>query len=109
MSNDTIELTLTLNEFKELSLWKVRGKYKDFNDHELIKKIQDKFTDSNRGYNLDFSYINKEHEERLKNLTKEQAISVSTFLGIWFGIMVCIYIFGWSIGWVVRGFKNKDS
>lgn len=67
---DTVELTLQLKEFEKLSYWSIRDKYKDLPDQELIKRIQDKYSDSTRGYNLDFTEINIKHKEELAFVDK---------------------------------------
>jgi hypothetical protein len=32
---------------------------------------------------------------------------ILTGLGVWLGMIVSIYLLGWSIGWVVKGFRKK--
>lgn len=108
-ANESIKLTLTIKEFKKLSLVNIRDLYKDITDQEIISKVQGKFSDSTQGYNLDFSSINKEYESRMDDLLYSQVLSIARYLGIWLVVMIAIYIFGWSIGWIIRGFHTNNA
>lgn len=56
--------------------------------------------------------ILKEHENlplELAALPQERRETLTTAFGIWLGLSVGMYIAGWLIGWVYRGFRNKAS
>lgn len=105
--SETIELTLTLDEFENLSIWDVRKAYSHISDEIIIQKVQGKFSNSNEGYSLNFADVNKKYETRLHNLFKSQALILFRFLGAWIIVMLAIYVFGWSIGWIARGFRTE--
>lgn len=106
-ANETIEHTLKLEEFKSLSLWQVRSKYSDYSDQVIIEKIQYKFGAKDGEYALDFSAINTNHQSQLNNLFQNQIKSVGKYLDIWAIVMGVIYVLGWLVGWVIRGFKGN--
>jgi hypothetical protein len=35
--------------------------------------------------------------------------TVTASLGIWAASIVVIYLFGWSIGWIIKGFAKKTG
>lgn len=44
-----------------------------------------------------------------RRLLRERVSFAASAFAIWFGVCVIIYIFGWSVGWVYRGFKRGGS
>jgi hypothetical protein len=42
-ANESIEQTLTLEEFEDFSVWGFRKAYPDFTDEEVIEKLQKNF------------------------------------------------------------------
>ncbi len=108
-ADQTINHTLQIDEFKNLSLGSIRNSYSDFTDKQILEKVQSKFSDEALGYNLDFSEINTLHEKKLEKLLFSQIKFIGFYLGIWILIMLAIYSFGWSIGWIIRGFKKTKK
>lgn len=56
--------------------------------------------------------IRKENENlplELAALPKERRETLTTAFGIWLGLSLGMYISGWLIGWVYRGFRIKAS
>lgn len=44
-----------------------------------------------------------------KYLVWARAKTVTVGLGAWIGLIVVIYLFGWSIGWIIKGFFKKQG
>ena len=58
--------------------------------------------------NDDAEKVAAEYYDILKNEARKQRLEYAVY-GVlsWLSIIVLIYIFGWSIGWVCRGFKKS--
>ena len=56
---------------------------------------------------LDENKINRMYEEvRTKKVLGYFQIT-GTWLGIWFALVGTIYVFGWSVNWIARGFRKQ--
>lgn len=73
--------------------------YRDLTDDEIISKGYKKY-----GSVIDFSTIDKEFENKSKNFLYR--FFLITF-AVWIVPVVVIYILGLSIGWIIRGFREK--
>jgi len=49
------------------------------------------------------------YERRLDALTQAQAVYWSKVIGWWFAFMATLYLAGWAVGWVFRGFFPSRS
>jgi len=41
-------------------------------------------------------------------LLRSRAKTVVGLLGMWLTTSLSIYLFGWSVGWAIKGFKGKE-
>lgn len=53
--------------------------------------------------------IDQRYQQDLLDLPGKQFKHVATGVGIWLGICVSLYVTGWLIGWVYRGFRPKAA
>lgn len=58
---------------------------------------------------IDIRKENEEFAKALAALPEERREYLTTALGIWFGLSVGLYIAGWLIGWIYRGFRPKQQ
>jgi len=73
--------------------------YRDLTDDEIISKGYKKY-----GSVIDFSTIDKEFENKSKNFLYRFFLIA---FAVWIVPVVVIYILGLSIGWIIRGFREK--
>jgi len=92
---------------KKYSMWDLEKAYADIPREELIEKAQAKYSSSEKGLKIDFERINKRYKNQLGELTTNQAKSAGLGVAVWLGTILVVYILGWSVGWVIRGFKPK--
>jgi hypothetical protein len=78
--NETIELTFTLERFKNYDVWWFRRSYPDLTNQEIIEKIQNKFTGP--PHNLNFNSINNNYKPKLGGLPKRQIKTASIIYGL---------------------------
>lgn len=56
--------------------------------------------------------IQRENEllkNELDQLPSERRKHIITSLSVWFGFSVNLYVTGWLIGWIYRGFRRKKT
>jgi len=41
-------------------------------------------------------------------LLRARIKAVAVSLGVWFTMCLLIYLFGWSVGWVIKGFRGAE-
>lgn len=56
-----------------------------------------------------FNEENKNHERRLKELPGERRDFIIYAASVWLAICIAIYVAGWLMGWVYRGFRPKEA
>ena len=52
---------------------------------------------------------NEDFQKELVNLSNERTSYITDAIKIWLGLSVSLYIGGWLIGWIYRGFRPKKS
>ena len=82
----------------------IRDDYKDLSDEEVIKKIHAKFKDK-----IDYSEIEGDYGRKLERFSSEKAKAVGIWLLVWLIPTLATYALGWSVGWVIRGFKPRKK
>ena len=70
-----------------------------------IAKAQERYLTTNMGGQVDFSKVNDTHSRQLEEIKLNQAKIVGYGVSIWLSTILVLYLFGWSAGWVIRGFK----
>lgn len=58
------------------------------------------------GDTLDFTKIESDYKNKINNHRKEQFKIVGTGFVFWIVPVVLLYLLGWSIRWVIEGFKK---
>jgi hypothetical protein len=130
----TIEIVKKYDEkLKNEDTWDIWRAYSDMSYEELIKRIRDKYSrdkysdksDRKKGPenkweqyrvkgtpripDIEFDTVNKEYQQKLNSLWKEQAKVVSIGGLSWGFSVIAVYILGMAVGWVYRGFKADVS
>lgn len=59
------------------------------------------------GLREDIRKENEDFRKKLAKLPKERMEYIATAVGIWLGLSVVLYIAGWLVGWIYRGFRPK--
>jgi len=103
--HETIDLTIkNVPELRSSYVYQVRDAYGDLSDDEVVKRIHSKFKGQ-----IDYSKIEEEYATRLAKLSSEQIKAVGTGFLLWLVPVVFIYLLGWAIGWVIKGFKRVET
>ena len=100
--------SLELNDFKNFNIWDIRSAYSDMTDKQLIEKIIAQHGEKMEEQGLSYKDIPNENSEALNNINRSRLYIFIQYLGGWIAVVFGIYIFGWTIGWVIRGFR-KDN
>ncbi len=60
-------------------------------------------------HGLDFTVIEQRYKNNMERLTFTRIKIVSIGLGFWLVSIGIVYLFGWTIGWVIKGFKSRGE
>ena len=92
---------------------RIRASYDELTDVETVERLHNRFPE------IDFEPVDSDyqekldgeqtrHQERLDALRVEQAKHIGLISLGWFAApSVGLYLFGWAVAWVRRGFKLK--
>ena len=72
--------------------------YQDLSDERLVSRI-----------GIRIGLIDFKHQQRLDSLFGEQAKFIGVGLLAWVVPSVVLYMLGWSIGWIYRGFQSRSA
>lgn len=92
----------------------IKSAYEDLSDTEIVEKVHSSFPSVNYE-RVDSDYREKldgeqtRHQERLYALALEQAKNIGLISLAWFAPSVGLYLLGWAMAWVWRGFKLKGE
>lgn len=96
-----------LNALRELEKGAVRFRseaYGDLSDAELIQRVRAKFDGKANFTPLD------EKSRRDAELLRGERSNFVIQAAVWWVIPVmAVYVLGWVIGWIIRGFRNKGE
>lgn len=111
IEDDWVYATLERIKEADVSLHKysigdIKHAYSDIPPKKLISKAQLKYSAPQSATKVDFSAINKRFENKLKHLTWTKVKTFSIGFCVWLGSIIVVYLLGWAIGWVYRGFKR---
>lgn len=53
--------------------------------------------------------IDRKYKQDLQELPAKQFTHIAILAGVWLGTCVSLYVMGWLIGWVIRGFRPKAA
>jgi hypothetical protein len=81
----------------------IRAKYyADLTDEEIINRLHAKYL--NR---VDFGAVEAEHQKNMAHLRRDRIRFISYALLFWCTTSLALYGFGFSLGWVIRGFRQR--
>jgi hypothetical protein len=98
----SLELVKDHDKSLTQSTWSIRAAYDDLSDKEFLDLLQK----SQKSAQIDFSEINAKYLAKNKNLFTKQVMSFLGDIGSWFAFIVILYLCGFSVGWIARGFRN---
>jgi hypothetical protein len=88
-------------QLKDSPTWLIKSAYEDINDEEIIQRIRNKF----ENYKSEFQKIDKRYKKQLDALPSKKLKTLGVFFLFWIIPSILLYLFGWSIGWVYKGFR----
>lgn len=93
---------------------RIRASYDELSDVETVERLHNRFPE------IDFEPVDSDyqekldgeqtrHQERLDALALAQAESIGLLLMAWLCPSFGLYLLGWAMAWVWRGFKSKGE
>lgn len=86
--------------------WQLRDVYSDLSDKELIERLRSKYLEKYPAYKYGFENIDAKYNDKLINLARSRVIAIGIGFLIWFIPLAVLYVLGWSVGWIYRGFRG---
>lgn len=103
-SQDLLSYLVTqANDLKGYSVTSLRSTYSGVSDKELVEALHKKYIGKHPAYRYGFSKIDAKYEKAISG-RNDGKIETLSFAAI--GFPVVLYLFGWAVGWVRRGFKG---
>ena len=103
---ELVDLVSKHNEFSQ-DEFELYSKYKDIPKDEFINKFTNKYIEDNR-YSESVKNINEKYNKLIKSLWKKKIKIILLSLLSWLLSIIFIYVFGFSICWIYRGFKKES-
>ena len=100
LSQDTIE---KVSHYKIRDRWREKGT--DAETIEEFEKLVRDPTEKQKPYADEVRRLNEKHRALIADLPNKQLRHFLIFAAWWIGPALALLVFGWSIGWVVRGFR----
>ena len=88
-------------QFKDLSTWQIKSAYSDIDNEELINRIRNKF----ENHKSAFQQIDHKYKKELDTLPSKKFKTIGLVFLLWSIPTILLYLFGFSIAWVYKGFK----
>lgn len=111
-ASDVIAETISAEENREITGYSVRDNLlKGKNNTEIIawlNKVQSKPSERQRLFTNAVQEINEQFKRQVEELPSKQKEHFSTIAIWWFAVSILVYVLGWSIGWIARGFRSKE-
>lgn len=111
-ASDVIAEKITATEDQYVSPYKVRDAYFNASERENIERLK-KFeispSENAKLFSADIGRINRLYEQKLESLPSSIAIFWAQILGWCLAISATLFIAGWTVGWVVRGFRGRAA
>lgn len=108
---DLIAERLSQKSGKEVHGYYVRERMnKNKNDLQVIQyleKLAQEPTDAQRPYAEDVGRLNQKHMALVADFPKTIFLHIMAAIAWWLGPALVLLTFGWSVGWVIRGFRVK--
>jgi hypothetical protein len=102
------ELEIQLREKGDLDLFEILSVENLLNGRS-VKESEEEFNKKpgTAKIVLDEKKIHRLYEEVKAKKTLGFFQAAGAWLGIWLSLIGSIYLLGWSVGWVVRGFRQR--
>jgi hypothetical protein len=112
-SKDMIELLITTPKFNNMDdIQVLKQVKKEFGTSSLkgfVDIVQREYGTPDGQMYIDFEQINSLHQKQVDALFGDQLFFWSAGLAAWLLICFGIYVSGWTVGWVIRGFKKQEK
>lgn len=92
--------------------YKIRNFYFNKSEQEniaLLNEFESNPSEKARAFALEIARINQEHEEKLAALPKRKLAYWGQALGWWLTGAALLFLPGWTVGWIVRGFRGRAT
>jgi len=92
----------------------IRAGYENLSDAEVVERVHLRFPEADFGavdllHKVGLSAIKSEHQKKVDGLVLAQAKGVGALLLMWLVPSFGLYLLGWAMAWVWRGFKSKGE
>lgn len=91
-------------ELNNLLDFEIRDMNKNYSDIQYIRAVHRQYKNL-----VSFSDIDTKFKEQLDHLYIDQAQFIGIGFIIWLLPVIVLYLFGWSIGWIYRGFTVSNK
>jgi hypothetical protein len=76
-------------------------------DH-VISQFEEAVKDRDAAWN-NYDYLKETFGANLEKLPTVQAINIAFGVAYWLGGSLLVYIGGWLVGWIIRGFRKQPA
>lgn len=90
----------------------VRSSYFNATEQEnidLLRTLAKGTTERSKLSAVEIRSVNAKYESELKNLTARKAAYWGKAFLIWVSVVLLLFLSGWSVGWVIRGFRKRAA
>lgn len=111
-ASEVIAEKITAAEDQYVPPDKVRDAYFNASEREnleRLKKFETAPSEKAKLFSADVGRINQLHEKKLESLPRSAAIYWAQVFGWWLAICALLFLAGWTIGWVIRGFRGRAA
>ncbi|HEY9161837.1 MAG TPA: hypothetical protein VIS94_12245 [Desulfomonilia bacterium] len=77
--------------------------YADLSDKEILTRLHDRYSKK-----VDFASVETAYEKGMARLRTKQLETILFSFLVWLGISLGVYGLGYSAGWVINGFRQKQ-
>lgn len=109
---DVISEVLTKVEGQEVRADQVRkGLLAGTNSENAtwLEKVATSPSENQKKFSTQVAIVNQKHEAAILSLQSEQTMYFLLALAWWFGGVLLMFVAGWSIRWVYRGFRSSAA
>lgn len=99
------------SENPDMSVYEIReALFAGKSNAELIayfEQVAKSPTKNQRLYSSEIVRINEKHRQLISQLVTLRAKHILLSIAWWFGPALVLFALGWSIGWIIKGFRGK--
>ncbi|UFN68459.1 hypothetical protein LN249_08985 [Vibrio alginolyticus] len=111
-ASDVIAEKISDEESREVTGYSIQvNLFENKTDAEIIawlNKVEINPSSPQRVFSSAVKEINEKFQLQVDELPYRQKDHFTTIAMWWFAVLILIYVLGWSIGWIVRGFRSKE-